>query len=151
MSGHVLCWSGHGASFSQWSLHMPSPPPISLSYVLRLLKPAISHHRWVQGSSANHVLSPFSSASDLTWTSSPLILSHCLSLLPPPQPDGSGASHLHRCMSRKMSALPPHVSQGCVRGHVCACALRGGLVSGSRGGCRQHSACSHTWHNKAPG
>lgn len=75
---------------------------------------------WVQGSSVDHVLSSFSSASDLTWTSSPLILSHCLSPLSPPRPGVQEPSASTDACRERLLALPPHQSHGRVRGRVCA-------------------------------
>lgn len=76
---------------------------------------------WVQGSSVDHVLSSFSSASDLTWTSSPLILSHCLSPLSPPWPGAQELSASTDACLQRLLALPPHESHGRVQGRVGAC------------------------------
>lgn len=117
----------------------PSSSHIPL-HVLCLLEHAISHP-WVQGSSSvDHVLSPFSSASDLIWTCSPLILSHCLSPLSPPRPGGQELSASTVACHGRLLARPAlclmAVCEGmCVQGHVCACVCARDWSPAPCGGC----------------
>lgn len=60
--------------------------------------------------SVDHVLSPFCSASDLSWTSSPLILLHCLSPLSLPWPGvQEPPTSTHACHGALLALPHPHL------------------------------------------